>query len=107
MGFTSFSRTSEITVKLGILANEVAKYPEVDWSEVCRKAIEAYLVKRRLGQLPLVDIARNILQFLEETGEATMETISRECSNRYCTTPEENEEALKIVLDKLIFRLKE
>jgi hypothetical protein len=49
------------------LAKEMENYPEVDWSEVCRQAIEKY-VKMRKGVPDEVEQGLTFEDFLKELG---------------------------------------
>lgn len=95
--------TRNITVSISDkLANEMIHFSEVNWSEICRRAIQNY-IKSRNG-IPLVPYSEreekinDLVEFMKKRSGLLKEDLIAHLINKWLYTPTEVNEILSIAI---------
>lgn len=95
--------TKNITVSISDeLANEMIHFSEINWSEICRRAIQNY-IKTRKGK-PLVPYSKreekinDVVEFMKNQSGLLKENLAAHLINKWLYTPAEVNEILSIAV---------
>lgn len=95
--------TKNITVSISEeLANEMIHFSEINWSEICRRAIQNY-IKTRRGK-PLVPYSKreekinDVVEFMKNQSGLLKETLAAHLIKKWFYTPDEINNILSIAV---------